>query len=550
MNTLRTFIAVCFAAACAYSVQAQTGRSEQVKDSTLNRTVVVEQEYIPHITDVRKMDVLPRVEQPVATSRMVRYADELRPVSRVPSSAMPSYSGNEKQPDATRGYLQAGYGNRGNVEALASYLLDISRKDRLLLQADFGGMSGKRPLPVGASDWESYDYRTRVVLDYSHDFARLSFDVNGRFGLSNFNYRPTWYNGKQQFLSGGGEVGVRSTDASLPLQYCIRTGFDYYQRQNDLLHHDVQQGKVHTVGEVSGAMNDLHSVAIGFRMDNFFFQNVPFKSHTTLGLSPHFDFSGENWHLRAGANVDMAFGYGKRFYVSPDVEGRYTFAGRYVAYVRAEGGRHTADFTRLEELNPYAQLDTQPFHTYEQLNASVGLKAAPVDGLWLHFFGGYQRLRDDIEAVASTLSGTYHYDWVSFMQGDTQNAYAGFALRYDYRRLFAFGGDVTYRHWDADEASCDPMLYYKPMVEGNACLEVYPLSALQVRVGFRGVKREKVGFVQVDPVCDLYAELAYELPFRLTIYAKGDNLINRRYQYYCAYEAQGVALLGGLSFRF
>ena len=98
MNTLRTLIAVCFAAACAYSVQAQTGRSEQVKDSTLNRTVVVEQEYIPHITDVRKMDVLPRVEQPVATSRMVRYADELRPVSRVPSSAMPSYSGNEEQP--------------------------------------------------------------------------------------------------------------------------------------------------------------------------------------------------------------------------------------------------------------------------------------------------------------------------------------------------------------------------------------------------------------------------------------------------------------------
>ena len=45
-------------------LQAQT---TQPKDTTMNRTVVVEQEYNPDIMDASKVNVLPKVEEPTVS---------------------------------------------------------------------------------------------------------------------------------------------------------------------------------------------------------------------------------------------------------------------------------------------------------------------------------------------------------------------------------------------------------------------------------------------------------------------------------------------------
>lgn len=47
-------------------VQAQT----QAKDTTLSRTVVVEQEYNPDIIDASKVNVLPKVMPPTVSKRL------------------------------------------------------------------------------------------------------------------------------------------------------------------------------------------------------------------------------------------------------------------------------------------------------------------------------------------------------------------------------------------------------------------------------------------------------------------------------------------------
>ena len=70
------------------------------QDSTLNRTVVVENEYNPNIMDASKINVLPRVEEPAVMKKGIEYATALRPdrkstrlnsshlkLSRMPSSA-------------------------------------------------------------------------------------------------------------------------------------------------------------------------------------------------------------------------------------------------------------------------------------------------------------------------------------------------------------------------------------------------------------------------------------------------------------------------------
>ena len=76
-------------------LQAQT---TQPKDTTMNRTVVVEQEYNPDIMDASKVNVLPKVEEPTVSKKEVEYATTFFPATSVPAGLMRPYTGKEIQP--------------------------------------------------------------------------------------------------------------------------------------------------------------------------------------------------------------------------------------------------------------------------------------------------------------------------------------------------------------------------------------------------------------------------------------------------------------------
>ena len=69
--------------------QAQT----QAKDTTLSRTVVVEQEYNPDIMDASKVNVLPQVAPPTVSKKAVEYDATLVPEGNIPASTMQAYTG-------------------------------------------------------------------------------------------------------------------------------------------------------------------------------------------------------------------------------------------------------------------------------------------------------------------------------------------------------------------------------------------------------------------------------------------------------------------------
>ena len=71
--------------------QAQT----QPQDTTMNRTVVVEQEYNPDIMDASKVNVLPRVEPPTVSKKAVEYDATLMPATHIPAGIMQAYTGKE-----------------------------------------------------------------------------------------------------------------------------------------------------------------------------------------------------------------------------------------------------------------------------------------------------------------------------------------------------------------------------------------------------------------------------------------------------------------------
>ncbi len=520
----------------------------QPQDSTLSRTVVVEQEYNPDIMDAAKINVVPQVEPPVATKSAVEYDSRLVPAQNIPAATMQAYRGKEAFQKALPGYVRVGYGNYSNLDVRANYLFNLTNRDKLNLTFTMDGMDGSLDLPANAGKWDSYYYRTHAGIDYRHAFSKMDMNVAGHFDLSNFNFLPGSVNSKQKFTAGDVHLGFQSTDEDLPLQFRAETNLLLYERQHELDWLNAREVIVRTKADVSGALADNQSVGVALGMDNAFYTHSPFENYTSLELNPYYRLKNDTWNLRLGAHVDLAFGFGKQLRVAPDVAVDYNFSDGFVLYAQAKGGRLQNDFRRLEATSPYGQLGVQPDATYEQLNAAIGLKGGFLPGIRFNLYGGYQNLKNDLYAMGTRInSGQY----LALSAWNTDNLYAGAEFSYDYKDLIILSAYGIYRKWTAnDNGESIGVLAYKPVTEGNVQLEVHPLQPLRVQVGFLNISRGSYAGTKVDPVSNLYLGGSYEIFKGISAYVRANNLLNKNYQYYWGYPAEGISFVGGVSFRF
>ena len=556
----------------------------QPKDTTMNRTVVVEQEYNPEIMDASKVNVLPKVEEPTVIKKEVEYAVSAVPASNIPMETMQAYTGIEAQPMSKPGYIRLGYGNYNNLDVYANYLFHLSGRDKLNVNFNMTGMSGKLEVPYGEGfKWNAHYYRTRASVDYLHQFKKVDLNVAGHFGLSNFNYEPnTMASGNQKFTSGDIHFGAKSTDETMPLQFHAETNLMLYNRRDYLSHGEITETQVRTYADVRGKINDEQQIAIGLTMNNLIYSNDAKKNafkqyfkekyddRTTLNLNPYYELMDDSWHLHLGANVDGSFGGGKKLRVSPDVSIQFIFSDSYVLYAKATGGRIVNDFRRLETYDPYLEPDSKIRDTYEQVNASIGFKASPVNGLWFNLFAGYQNLKDDLYAREAEFGFLASYadipasasrDNIVSSQTQTDNLYAGLQVSYQYKDILSLSAEGIYRHWKADDAfesynpiSYNPALLMKPETELNFQAEFHPIPNLWMNVGYQYIRRAERYHARLGTylpsVSDLSLGITYNLFKGASIYAKADNLLNKAYQRYLLYPTEGINFVGGLSFQF
>ncbi len=544
------------------------------KDSTLSRTVVVEQEYNPIIMDAAKVNVLPKVEEPVVNKKEVEYAVSSTPVSDIPTGTMQAYMGKETQAKSQPGYARLGYGNYNNLDAYANYLFHLSGRDKLNVNFNMTGMKGTLDMPSyrtsKPNEWNASYYRTRASIDYLHQFNRVDLNIAGHFGLSNFNYRPYSLFNKQKFTSGDMHAGLKSTDETLPLQFQAETNLLLYNRQQGFPTIDklgVSETQIRTKGCVTGLIDEEQTISIAAEVDNLFYdprqmgkdKETLFYNRTTVNLNPYYELNSDSWRLHIGANVDLSFKNGKSFYASPDIDLAYIFSDSYVLYAKATGGRLLNDFRRLEQINPYACFSNPITDTYEQVNARIGFKASPVTGLWFDLFGGYQNLKNDLYPYIGEIIGGNGGLFTNYDQTDSYNFHAGAQISYAYKDLFSFAADATYYHWDADDPNIDSetgnynALLMKPQLKLGLQIETRPIRALSLNISYQYISRaEPYSFIgaKLPPVSNLGLKATYNLFKGVSIYAKADNLLNKEYQYYLDYPTQGINFVGGLSFQF
>ncbi|NDW13290.1 TonB-dependent receptor [Bacteroides sp. 214] len=523
------------------SLSAQT----QPKDTTLNRTVVVEQEYNPNIMDARKINVLPKVDEITVTPKSVEYDGTIFPATSIPGSPMEAFTGKEVQKEPTKGYARLGYGNRGNLDVRANYLLLSTPQDRLNVSFSVDGMNGKLDLIDEDGKWRSRFYRTKAGAYYLHQFGKIDLNLEGNFGVSNFNYLPASLYANQNHTSGDVRVGLKSKDNAYALHFDIGTGLLLFKKRYG---NSDSETIVRTHANVAGDISDEQLVGVSLKMDNIFYDGEKkYDNRTALRATPYYEWNGENTKLHLGANVDFASGSGKSFRASPDVKASYLFSDSYVLYAQATGERFVNDFRRLEEVSPYAVSASWLDDTYEQLNAQIGFKASPVSGLWFNIFGGYQLLKDDLIPRTDFYIGGPARDHNVFYQEKTSNLNVGGKLLYNYKDRFAVSAEGTYYNWDADE---NINLLLKPEFQFDFRVDTKFLPELNLGLNYQYISRVDAEYNPENAVNNLGVSLTYEFHKGISIYAKGSNLLNKKYSYSVNYVVQGINFVGGLAFRF
>lgn len=526
------------------SINAQTTPA----DSLLNRTVVVEQQYNPDIMDAQKINVAPQVEEIKVIPRAVEYDDKMSPATSLPSETMDAYAGKEVQKDAAKGYARLGYGNLGNLDARANYLFDITNRDKLNISFRMDGRNGKIPLSTESGDkWKSRFYRTKAGLNYVHQFKKVDMDIAGGVGVSNLNNLPSSLSQQKRFTSGDVHLGFASTSSDLPLQFKAETNLLLYSRHyNQLDNGAFKETIVRTKADVWGKIGGDQQVGLALEMNNRFYGYNKFSDFTTLLLNPYYEISNDDWNIHLGVNADMAFSFGRKFNLSPDVKLNYIFSESYVLYLNATGGRMMNDYRRLETYNPHGEVTViQLDDSYEQLNAMLGFKASPLSGLWFNLYGGYQKIRNDLFTGRNPLPEMAH---LPYKLTHTNNIFAGVDVNYNYKDMFGLTVYGKYQKWDADN---DDAYLMKPELSLGLQFDVRPIEPLSINVGYKFIQRTKPEqHDRLDAVNNLYLGAEYNLYKGIFIYVRANNLLNKKYMYYLDYMEQGAGFIGGLTFRF
>lgn len=529
------------------------------KDSTLNRTVVVENEYNPEVMDAFKVNVMPEVEEPAAPKQAIQYATERHPLGAWQVTPMEAMPREFAQKGADRGYVRLAYGNLNNVDLRGSYLWGISSKDQLGVMASLYGRNGDIPHFQSTEDWKSRFYRTDVSLDYRHDFRRVALKLGGAFASQVFNYMPSLQEGEwvesfpttQRYTLGEGYIGVFSRDKDLPIQFGLQTGLrsfstcydTYYMRHGS-------ENIFHTQGFMRGNINNEQQVGIGLEMDNLI-HDVSQQDYTLVQLNPYYTLQNEALRLRLGAHVDFQTANVGGVKAAPDVKLEYTFADSYVVYVNLLGGSRLNDFRRLNDFSPYWVVAQQMRTSYTPLDAKLGLKASPVTGLGFELYGGYRITKNELFAVPWGFDmERQNVFYTGILQDKGKVGYGGASVSYAYRDWVDFSLDGTYYSWNVTDGN-DFLLCFKPQVKADFGIRAKVWKDCHAMLNYNYERRQKMGELgRVDGVNNLSVGAEYALLNRFNVFVRLNNLLNKTYVTEAGYPVEGFHFMAGISCRF
>ena len=534
----------------------------------LDNTVEVTNEVKPVVTDVKKVDVKTKQAETKVTHYSMQYAVEGQTLNNYAPEYLGDYESEAVKKGNKKGYVHLGGGSHGNLDGQIDYQFDLTDNDAFEIDFSLKGFNGKtrKNNYYEAQGWKSRDYHNRSAVSYIHHFSNeTALFVKGAFENRLFNYMGGYNTtDKQHDVMGSAQVGITPYHINdLTLNASVGVNF-FGQNYKTNLAKKLNETTFLANADLSYRLAEEHSLGLGAGFFGSTFSNNELKGIGRFRFTPHYIYETELMKWQLGIFVST------KGNVAPDVTFTYHINPVSDFYAAALGYEKDNDMRRLTNIHPYFTLNapTGPYADdrlnmnaeFHQIDVRAGYRFKPIQG-----FGGHLNMGYDISKNAPDLY------WISNSLDGRELPLMNFSKE----KRFYINADFTYAYTDIVKVEAKHQLNFTsrkeegdekwrsgssitPLFDMNWTLNVKLLKDFYLDVDWQYAAFKEADLDVVPSQYDrpntvnLGAGLRYTLPIDLplTIFAKGDNLLNQKYDRYFGYRNIGANFLAGFALSF
>ncbi len=546
-----------------------------------SETVTVVKPYTPSVGDANKIQEMPEKADSVTLQKKpVKYSIFSVPVASTftPAKGRATNVERQRREKVYDNYATLGFGNY--TRALAEFYsnLEVNRTDNfgifLTHNSSQGGIDGVK------LDDKYYD--TELNLSYNSKNRDLGWktEVGGEHKLFNWYGVPDGLNDEEIFsidpqqnyfsVYAGGEIELYDSFFDHAKAKFTHTGDSYSSSEN---HFDAN-----AVFEVNIAdeliTTNLTADLVNGSFDRSYLGGTAAPQYTFLnfGVNPSLLILRDDLTLNLGVSLFYSLdteNSNSKFYFYPQVTASYRLAGDYfIPYAGVEGKLKQNTYYNFIEQNPYVSptLDVMP--TDEEYNAYVGAKGKLSNAVSYNLKVGYESdvnkaLFQHNPYAATVVNKDYtHGNSFGVVYDDMQTLSFSGELNVDVNRDFRLGINAEYfsysmgvqrEAWNLPNIkaslNADYQITEKWYTGGNIYF-VGERKDMNAIVGLDTLDAQEPQLVTLDSYFDLNAHLGYRFNEQLSIFLKGNNLLNNDYEKWTNFQVQGIQVLAGATYKF
>jgi hypothetical protein len=422
-------------------------------------------------------------------------------------------------------------------------------------------------------------YRGTAAIGANLDLGRERYNFYGYERAANepdpLSQPPTPESGdiKQVFNRFGVKAYAHNRDPEQQLQYDAGLGYRYW---SDIF--SASENDVRLNAKVGYALGESSRITLNADASLISEKDVPAatrlqpaptaqqtRTRTFVQATPAYEFLRNNIAFSVGATVgyssDTATSVSKGV-VYPAVRLGYTIEPeKFMVYAGLGGALQRVTRYDLSTENPWLNRGLNVADTHRGPTIYAGFTSSPARGLEFNVKATYARDRN-LYFYANNAIDPTKFDLV-YDQNATGVLNIHGELLYNAAEKFRLGTRLDYNKYALKNL---PQPFHRPEfqgsvfgtynvfeklmlgVEGYFFSASYGLSYRPARVG--EVVRVADFYRATDPIIDLNLRADYRITPKISIFAMGNNLANRRYQRFYGYPVKGINVIGGASYTF
>ena len=526
----------------------------QNNDTTIiDRNVNIEKEYIPEIEPAESQKFNIKTQEPnipEAKFNYSTYASDVQPSSNF-YPLDPQEQAKPKRTSLKKGYAELGFGYPINWSAELFYPLYNKKNTNFDFHLDHTGLYTntiqliQTDLDIILHQKINNNHQLNSAISYNNDYYNYYGD-----GIK-FDSLP------QIIHRANALIGMQSTNRINGWGY--RADLSY---NGMFLHYaPINEHRIILDGEVSKILGKK-PLNIGLFADinilNSQLSTPDSQLPTTavIGFLPSYDIVLDNLKFHLGAKAYFSINKGQIFNAMPDVTINYNEGKTLSIYAGITGDYqiHTLSSTleHCRYFNPYST--GIALNTYTPADFFAGFRLKPfLEGLMVDAHVNYKFVYNDyfIRNVIDSVSNNYMNIFTADFS-NTQILSTGARVNYNYQNKYVAHAGFKYNYYTVADSTLT--MVNRPSWEIEVGTEMTPIKGLAINADFyTGLGYKAIlptGVIDLPNHFDLNIGAAYTFHEQCTVFARFNNIINSKYQYFYGYENIGFNCLFGIKITF